>query len=203
MTQRQRPTTPSSPRKRQTQLGVGSLLLIGLVYLLQQLLGGGAVTNSTAAPATPTRQATAVEGKVQAETPLPNTTATPKARKNATTAPTSKLKAAPVPTATPTAETRAGPAGLPVITFGELPPEALDTLELIQQGGPFPYEKDGATFQNREDRLPRHPRGYYREYTVETPGSDDRGARRMIAGDAGELYYTDDHYDSFAWVVQE
>jgi ribonuclease T1 len=68
---------------------------------------------------------------------------------------------------------------------------------LIEAGGPFPYRQDGATFQNREGLLPSEPAGYYREYTVETPGSEDRGARRIIAGKGGELYWTDDHYASF------
>jgi guanyl-specific ribonuclease Sa len=80
-----------------------------------------------------------------------------------------------------------------------LPPEAMVTLELIERGGPFPYDRDGTTFQNRERRLPDRPRGYYREYTVETPGSPDRGARRIVAGGTPPevYYYTDDHYRSF------
>ena len=80
-----------------------------------------------------------------------------------------------------------------------LPPEALTTLKLIQRGGPFPYRQDGTTFQNRERRLPARPRGHYREYTVPTPGSPDRGARRIIAGGdpPREFYYTADHYRSF------
>jgi ribonuclease T1 len=82
-----------------------------------------------------------------------------------------------------------------------LPPEAIDTLLLIESGGPFPYDQDGGTFQNREGILPDHPRGYYREYTVETPGSPDRGARRIVAGSDGERFYTDDHYESFRFIV--
>jgi guanyl-specific ribonuclease Sa len=80
-----------------------------------------------------------------------------------------------------------------------LPPEAIVTLELIEHGGPFPYDRDGTTFQNRERRLPDRPRGYYREYTVETPGSPDRGARRIVTGGSPPevYYYTDDHYRSF------
>ncbi len=80
-----------------------------------------------------------------------------------------------------------------------LPAEAVATLEAIERGGPFPYPRDGVVFQNREHRLPGRPRGYYREYTVPTPGSDDRGARRIVAGgDPPEVfYYTDDHYRSF------
>ena len=80
-----------------------------------------------------------------------------------------------------------------------LPAEAIETLALIQRGGPFPYRKDGTTFQNRERLLPARPRGYYREYTVPTPGSRDRGARRIVSGgDPPEVfYYTADHYRSF------
>ena len=80
-----------------------------------------------------------------------------------------------------------------------LPPEALATLALIQRGGPFPYRKDGTTFQNRERLLPAKPRGYYREYTVPTPGARDRGARRIVAGGNPPevFYYTADHYSSF------
>jgi guanyl-specific ribonuclease Sa len=80
-----------------------------------------------------------------------------------------------------------------------LPREALATLRLIENDGPFAHRQDGGTFQNRERQLPSQPRGYYREYTVETPGSRDRGARRIIAGGDPpvEFFYTDDHYRSF------
>lgn len=80
-----------------------------------------------------------------------------------------------------------------------LPREAIATLDLIERGGPFPYQRDGSVFQNRERRLPDRPRGYYREYTVPTPGSRDRGARRIVSGgDPPEVYYyTDDHYRTF------
>lgn len=81
----------------------------------------------------------------------------------------------------------------------DLPAEAVATLQLISAGGPFPYRKDGTTFRNRERLLPQEPRGYYREYTVPTPGSRDRGARRIVAGGDPPVvfYYTDDHYRSF------
>ena len=88
-----------------------------------------------------------------------------------------------------------------VVDVADLPGEAVDTLTLIDSNGPYPFDKDGTTFQNREGRLPDHPRGYYREFTVITPGSPDRGARRIVAGDAGEYYWTGDHYDSFAQIV--
>ena len=80
-----------------------------------------------------------------------------------------------------------------------LPVEAIETLRLIERGGPYPYRQDDGVFGNRERRLPQQSRGYYREYTVETPGSRDRGARRIIAGGRPpvEYFYTDDHYGSF------
>ena len=90
-----------------------------------------------------------------------------------------------------------GQSGLPTVAFAELPPEARATIELIRAGGPFPYSQDGAVFGNRERLLPPRPAGWYREYTVETPGSDDRGARRLVAGADGTLYWTEDHYASF------
>jgi guanyl-specific ribonuclease Sa len=85
------------------------------------------------------------------------------------------------------------------VAVAELPPQARETLHLIDAGGPFPYRKDGVTFQNRERRLPEQPRGYYREYTVPTPGSRDRGARRIVSGGKppAVFYYTADHYRSF------
>lgn len=83
------------------------------------------------------------------------------------------------------------------IAATDLPPEARQTLALIKQGGPFPYARDGIIFGNFEKRLPLRPRGYYHEYTVKTPGSRSRGARRIVAGDRGEFYYTADHYRTF------
>lgn len=94
-------------------------------------------------------------------------------------------------------------SGLPVVQEADLPPEAHDTLALIDQGGPFPYEEDGTTFSNREGILPDHEEGYYKEHTVETPGSDDRGARRIVTGSGGEFYWTDDHYASFSRIARE
>jgi ribonuclease T1 len=86
------------------------------------------------------------------------------------------------------------PVAVAEIAVAELPREALVTLALIHKGGPFPYAKDGAVFGNREGRLPGRKRGYYREYTVKTPGERTRGARRIISG-GGEFFYTDDHYN--------
>ncbi len=94
--------------------------------------------------------------------------------------------------------------GLPVVHVDELPREAQQTLALIRRGGPFPHRQDGTIFQNRERRLPIRPRGYYREYTVRTPGESDRGARRIVMGEGGEIYYTytADHYESFVRVIE-
>ncbi|MEV8374643.1 ribonuclease domain-containing protein [Kribbella sp. NPDC056861] len=96
---------------------------------------------------------------------------------------------------------------IPSCTLSSLPTEASDTLALIHSGGPFPYDQDGTVFQNREGILPSESSGYYHEYTVKTPGSPDRGARRLIGGGATttpvHVYYTDDHYESFCEVDQE
>ncbi len=89
------------------------------------------------------------------------------------------------------------------VALSKLPKEAKQTLKLIKAGGPFPYEKDGATFGNFEKLLPLELGGYYREYTVPTPGAGDRGARRIIAGDGGEFYYTGDHYASFQRIAED
>lgn len=88
------------------------------------------------------------------------------------------------------------------ISVSQLPAEARTTLALIRQRGPFPYERDGVVFGNFERRLPIRERGYYREYTVPTPGLSHRGARRIVVGREGELYYTSDHYRSFRRIVE-
>ena len=88
------------------------------------------------------------------------------------------------------------------ISSNALPAEARHTVALIKAGGPFPYTRDGSVFGNREGLLPRRERGYYREYTVKTPGARDRGARRIVTGTPGEYYYTDDHYRSFKRIIE-
>lgn len=94
-----------------------------------------------------------------------------------------------------------GADGVAVIAQSELPPQGRDTYEKIRAGGPFAYDKDGVVFGNRERILPNEKRGYYREYTVKTPGSRDRGARRIVCGGKPKApdacYYTADHYSSF------
>jgi ribonuclease T1 len=98
------------------------------------------------------------------------------------------------------------PSDAATIAVTQLPKEARATLELIADGGPFRYSRDGVVFGNREKLLPLHPHGYYHEYTVPTPGSTTRGARRIICGGAKssvlECYYSNDHYQSFRRIVQ-
>ena len=103
---------------------------------------------------------------------------------------------------------REAPQPSDVVALAQLPPEARHTEQLIRAGGPFPYpRKDGSVFGNRERLLAPKPRGYYREYTVKTPKSRDRGARRIVCGgrqptQPDACFYTDDHYSSFRRIVQ-
>ncbi|MEU8888252.1 ribonuclease domain-containing protein [Streptomyces sp. NPDC048442] len=110
--------------------------------------------------------------------------------------------AAPAPVgvaiSAPVASTPFGINAVGDICYSKLPSQAHDTLTLIEKGGPFPYKQDGTVFQNREAVLPSRTSGYYHEYTVITPGSPTRGAKRIVTGDkAQEDYYTADHYESF------
>ena len=88
------------------------------------------------------------------------------------------------------------------VRLAQLPAEAQKTVALIHKGGPYPYARDGAVFVNREGALPRQKRGYYREFTVKTPGERTRGARRIVAGTGGEMYYSDDHYNHFRRILE-
>jgi ribonuclease T1 len=127
------------------------------------------------------------------QTPAPASTE----RRAPSVAPTPAAPAKPVPTARPQSRSAAAPDALPA-SIPEREREELEkTLALIRRGGPFPHKQDGSIFSNRERRLPSRPRGYYREYTVRTPGAQNRGARRVVQGREGETWYTRDHYDSF------
>jgi ribonuclease T1 len=119
----------------------------------------------------------AVEGPVPAPAPAPAQSQTIDARPQQTDEPSQKLDS--------------------VVRDAEERAELQKTLDLIARGGPFPYEKDGSLFANRERRLPQQARGYYREYTVVTPRAQNRGARRVVRGNGGETYYTRDHYRTF------
>ncbi|MFE9254843.1 ribonuclease domain-containing protein [Streptomyces sp. NPDC006879] len=112
---------------------------------------------------------------------------------------------AETPGATRTAVAQQTPGwarGMATVRVGALPAQARHTLELIEAGGPYPYRQDGTVFGNFERLLPKQPRGHYREYTVPTPAEGSRGARRLVTGRAGEVYYTDDHYESFRAVLR-
>lgn len=103
------------------------------------------------------------------------------------------------------ADPRAVPSwanGMATVRADALPPQARDVLALIDKGGPYPYRQDGAVFGNFEKILPKQKRGYYREFTVRTPGERDRGARRIVTGEGGEFFYTDDHYETFKAVLR-
>ncbi len=107
---------------------------------------------------------------------------------------------------TAVARTPDSPAAVAPVALASLPAEAQTTHRLILQGGPFPYQKDGTVFGNRERLLPLHPRGFYREYTVKTPGASNRGARRIVCGGKPPTrpqacFYTDDHYASFRLIA--
>lgn len=109
----------------------------------------------------------------------------------------SLLLGAPATAAPAPAPAVAVVAAVGEICYSALPSQAHTTLDLIDAGGPFPYGQDGSVFQNREGILPARTSGYYHEYTVKTPGSTTRGARRIVTGNAVEDYYTADHYASF------
>jgi ribonuclease T1 len=96
--------------------------------------------------------------------------------------------------------TSAPPPGVPVLTVAQLPAQAVTTLRLIAAGGPYPYSEDDTVYGNYSGALPRQHYGYYHEFTVVTPGSATRGARRVVTGADGADYYTPDHYSTFDWV---
>ncbi len=169
-------------RNRRSWLGLLAAILTVAVLWWVQGDGGTATQDPQASPTTaePTAEPTGTSSDVPT-LPTPTQTAT----------------VSPPPTSGTDPE-----SGLPIVAVTDLPPEARETIALIDQGGPFPYAQDGDTFRNDEGLLPDQPLGYYREYTVETPGSEDRGARRIVAGSAGELYWTDDHYNSFSRIAR-
>ncbi len=203
---------PASKRSG-TQYSVGGTVATLLLVLLYWWVNGSAPTpDLPTAPVDATVAVTAVVEATETVPPAATTVAAPITVVAPTTAAAraapATATAQPLPTVTtpptlaavsPSNRSNA-PPGMDYVTLEDLPPEALDTLTLIEQDGPFPFSRDGITFQNREGLLPQKARGYYSEYTVITPGESDRGARRIVAGEAGERYYTANHYASFAWI---
>ncbi|WP_395296290.1 ribonuclease domain-containing protein [Kitasatospora hibisci] len=162
-------------------------LAVRLAVLLCALAAAGCTGADHGATTTATTATATATGAASAGTATVPRTSTPRPSAPGATA------AAPAPAGTwvPT-----DPA-LADVCRTRLPAQALDTLGLIAKRGPYPYRSDGIVFENRENRLPRKASGYYHEYTVVTPGSADRGARRVVTGGSGEQYWTADHYDSF------
>ncbi|MCA1782788.1 MAG: ribonuclease domain-containing protein [Dermatophilaceae bacterium] len=180
----------ASGRSRGLLIGLLTLCVavVAGLLLVQGGGGGGGATASTPAATPPPA------------TPPPATqTATPPTATTAAPDPTGVL---PRATDEEPEAARTPVSGLSTIGEADLPSEAHDTLDLIRARGPFPYRQDDETFFNREGILPDRPRGYYREYTVETRGSPDRGALRIVVGQGGDLYYTTDHYDSFRQIEE-
>ncbi|MDR6506339.1 ribonuclease domain-containing protein [Arthrobacter oryzae] len=162
---------------------IARLLTLAAVLILVVGLGM-ALSNTQENPAGPAVSASPTAGGTSA---VETGSATP-----------GQAKTAPVPAAPDVQNT----SGLESVAASSLPPEAQETLALIARGGPYPYSRDGAVFSNFERLLPRKPGGYYKEFTVRTPGESDRGARRIVAGETGEKYYTPDHYESFLFIVE-
>lgn len=193
------------------------LVVVAVLVVAALVAGGGAddaavsTTATTATTAAATTERSAGESPTSAEAPTtsraptskppstteaPTTTKAPSSKTAATKTATTKTPTTKTPTTTVRSD-----SGLAVVPLSSLPDEASETWQLIVDGGPFPYDRDGITFQNREGLLPAKERGHYREYTVPTPGEDDRGARRLVVGgDRDVVFYTDDHYDSFVEV---
>ncbi|MFF8769154.1 ribonuclease domain-containing protein [Kitasatospora sp. NPDC015120] len=151
----------------------------------------GYVASDGAGDGTPTAAATSTGPAAASGTP---TAPKPSAPKPSAPKPSAPAGTAPAGAATGWVPTDPAMADVCRTT---LPGQALDTLGLIAKGGPYPYRSDGIVFENRESRLPRKASGYYHEFTVVTPGSADRGTRRVVTGDSGEQYWTADHYGTF------
>lgn len=183
--------TRPAARAARTKAVVVAVIVLGLVAVLLGLVGsGGSEAEPAASPGAGVRPTAG-----SSVTPRPTTTRRPSPKPMAT-------RPSPKPMATRSATGgRDAETGLPVVALGSLPREAQATVALIEAGGPFPYSQDGVTFGNYEKVLPSHPRGWYREYTVRTPGESDRGPRRIVTGDGGrQIFYTGDHYASFVRV---
>ena len=164
-----------------------SRLRMPLLLLAVFLPSCSAQTGQTQTGQTQTKQSRTEQPRTQGSTSVSSIPATPPASR---------------PSASPSAQTRDPLTGLDYVNVAQLPREGQQLLTLIGKGGPFRYSKDGVIFGNREGVLPQQARGYYREYTVRTPGESDRGARRVVCGgqpvtNTAECYYTADHYASF------
>jgi ribonuclease T1 len=188
----------ASPRRRPRPIAPLPAFMV-VAFLLAGCFGLPGVEHAAGRQAEAAQAAALTTTPQSAPTPGSAVKVARTAKPKATRTPTATAKARATPTATALPATL---DGLRVVSADQLPRQARETLALIDRGGPFPYRQDGAVFQNRERRLPRQPSGYYHEYTVKTPGSPDRGARRIVTGSRGEYYYTADHYETFVRVIR-
>lgn len=194
-----------SSRRLASSVGSVLVLLAVIAVIVFSQANGDARPTATTGRPTPLATTLVAAPATTATVAIPAVAPTSRPAPTATIAPTIAANRPPPTATSPPRAPSVAPAatdGLATIPFGALPPEAQRTIDLIDRGGPFPYDRDGITFGNREGLLPPQADGFYREYTVVTPGSADRGARRIIAGRDGRLYYTDDHYESFRRVVR-
>lgn len=176
-------------RQPRTWASLVVLLLVGGLYLLSELGG----SDPQAEPNRPQVTASTSPSTAPSVTASSSTGARPTFRPSARPS----VRPSNRPSAPPTTGGRDAVSGLRWVAVEALPQEAGEVLTAIDDGGPFVREKDGSSFGNYEGILPTRQRGYYREYTVPTPGVSHAGARRIITGDAGEYYWTADHYETF------
>lgn len=153
------------------------LRVLGAVFLCAVLVGAAGCSGKTSSPAATTTSTSAGTGASAGVESVPSRSG--------------------APTAAP-----GWAKGMATVRAAALPQQARDVLELIDKGGPYQYRQDGTVFGNFEKALPRQKRGYYHEFTVKTPGERDRGARRIVTGQGGEFFYTDDHYKTFKAVLR-
>jgi ribonuclease T1 len=185
-----------TPQGRKVTLIVGGIVAVVAVGAIAFLIGRSSKPTPAGAVTSPTVTAAG------AGTTGPGTTSKGgSTTHSATTHSATTHSSTSVSNSSPSISVAAPSTGLPTIQVSALPPEARMTLKLIASDGPYPFSRDGVVYSNIEKILPKNPSGYYHEYTVVTPGSKDRGARRVVTGKNGERFYTADHYASFKEIV--
>ncbi len=190
---------PREGSNRSALFGIlGALLLLALAFAWDRWNPDGP-TQAGADRSTTTSTSTSA-GAGSGQTTTRPTTTRPTTTLPGTSQPTTTRRPQDTRPETGRPRARSRVRSLTLIDVEELPAQADPVIDAIESDGPFDYDRDGVTFQNRERILPQESRGYYHEYTVRTPGESDRGARRLVTGVDGSLFYTDDHYESFVQV---